>query len=172
MSLANGLEGLGLLGLFLASFLGHFTIVMKDVFFLPLLLYMSQFWNPLTLGLVGGFGGGLGQLSIYLIGRGVGKFTLNDENRTKIPGWVKKLGLLSVLLSSPLPDAPVLLLLGSAHFPVSAVLALEIVGKTILYTTVAIAGGVLYSNLAAIVPAPWDSALITLFSLWFSFIVT
>lgn len=174
MSFVQGLEGLGLLGLFLASFLGHFSIVMKDVIFVPLLLYMSQFWDPLTLGLVGGFGGGLGELSTYLIGKGVGKFTLNDVNRTEIPGWVRKLGLFSVLLSSltPLPDAPVLLLLGSTHFPVSAVLALEIIGKTVLYAGGSMVGGVLYSHLTVILPAPWDSVLIIIISLGFSCIVT
>jgi len=174
MSLAEGLRALGLPGLFLASFLGHFSIIMKDILFVPIFLYMSQFWNPMLLGLVGGTGAGIGSLSAYLIGRSVGKFTVNKDNRGEIPVWARKLGLFSVLLCSltPLPDAPVLMLLGSAHLSVFVILTLEVVGKIILYTSMAIAGGIFYSNLAGTLPAPWDSVLIISVSLSFSVIVT
>lgn len=173
MSLAEGLTGLGLLGVFLASFLGHLSIVLKDVIFIPVFLYVSNFWDPLPLGLIGGLGGALGELGAYWMGRGVGKFT-RDEKATAIPKWAKKLGLFSVLLFSltPLPDTPVLMLLGSAYFPILAVLVLEIVGKTVLYTGVAVAGGMLYSNLNRTFPAPWDSVIIISGSLALSFMVT
>lgn len=174
MSLAEGLRSLGLLGVFLASFIGHFSIVLKDVLFIPIFLYVSNFWDPLSLGLVGGLGGGLGELGAYLVGRGIGKFTANKQKETTIPSWVKKLGFFSVLLFSitPLPDTPVLMLLGSVHFPILAVLALEIVGKTFLYTSMAVAGGILYSNVSGILPAPWDSVIITSVSLGLSVIIT
>jgi membrane protein YqaA with SNARE-associated domain len=174
MSLAEGLRSLGLLGVFLASFIGHFSIILKDVLFIPIFLYVSNFWDPLSLGLVGGLGGGLGELGAYLVGRGIGKFTANKQKETTIPKWVKKLGLFSVLLFSitPLPDTPVLMLLGSAHFPILAVLALEIVGKIFLYTSMAAAGGILYSNVSRILPAPWDSVIIASVSLGLSVIIT
>jgi membrane protein YqaA with SNARE-associated domain len=161
MSWVEGLRGLGLLGVFLASFLGHLSIVMKDVIFIPIFLYASNFWNPLLMGLVGGIGGGLGELGAYLIGRGMGKLSVNARKKMEIPKWARKLGLLSVLVCSltPLPDAPVLILIGSARFPILAVLALEILGKVFLYTTLATAGGILYSSLNAILPTPWDSVL-------------
>ncbi len=174
LSLAEGLESLGLLGVFLASFIGHFSIVLKDVLFIPIFLYGSNFWDPLSLGLVGGLSGGLGELGAYLVGRGIGKFGANKQTKTTIPKWVKKLGLFSVLIFSitPLPDTPVLMLLGSVHFPILAVLALEIVGKTFLYTSMAVAGGILYSNVSGILPAPWDSVIITSVSLGLSVIIT
>lgn len=174
MSLAEGLSGLGLLGVFLASFIGHFSIILKDILFIPIFLSVSNFWNPLSLGLVGGLGGGLGELGAYLVGRGVGKFTVNKQKESTIPSWVKKLGLFSVLIFSitPIPDTPVLMLLGSVHFPILAVLALEIVGKTFLYTSMAVAGGILYSNVSGILPAPWDSVIITSVSLGLSVIIT
>jgi membrane protein YqaA with SNARE-associated domain len=174
MSLAEGLRSLGLFGVFLASFLGHFSIVLKDVIFVPVFLYVSGFWDPLLLGFVGGVGGGLGELGAYLLGRGVGKLAENKQKVTNIPSWVKKLGLFGVFLSSltPLPDTPVLMLLGTTRFPVLAVLALEILGKTFLYTSVAVAGGMIYSSLGEIFQAPWDSVIITLASLSLSIIVT
>lgn len=174
MSLAEGLRSLGLLGVFLASFIGHFSIILKDILFIPIFLSVSNFWNPLSLGLVGGLGGGLGELGAYLVGRGVGKFTVNKQKESTIPSWVKKLGLFSVLIFSitPIPDTPVLMLLGSVHFPILAVLALEIVGKTFLYTSMAVAGGILYSNVSGILPAPWDSVIITSVSLGLSVIIT
>ena len=174
MSLLEGFTSLGLVGLFLASLLGHFSIVMKDVVFLPLFIYMTQFWNPLILGLAGGLGGGLGELGIYLAGRSIGKFTLRNETRTEIPSWAKKLGVFSVLLASltPLPDAPILLLLGSANFPILPMIVLELLGKTVLYTFIGTTGVIFYSNLTGILPAPWDSVVIILSSLSFSIIVT
>ncbi len=174
LSLAEGLESLGLLGVFLASFIGHFSIVLKDVLFIPIFLYGSNFWDPLSLGLVGGLSGGLGELGAYLVGRGIGKFGANKQTKTTIPKWVKKLGLFSVLIFSitPLPDTPVLMLLGSVHFPILAVLALEIVGKTILYTSMAVAGRIIYSNVSGIIPAPWDSVIITSVSLCLSVMIT
>jgi membrane protein YqaA with SNARE-associated domain len=174
MSLDEGLRSLGLLGVFLASFLGHFSIVLKDVIFIPVFIPLIRFWDPLLLGFVGGVGGGLGELGAYLMGRGVGSLAENKQKVTNIPSWVKKLGLLSVFVSSltPLPDTPVLMLLGTTRFPVLAVLALEILGKTLLYTGVAVAGGMIYSSLGEIFQAPWDSVIITLASLSLSIIVT
>jgi membrane protein YqaA with SNARE-associated domain len=174
MSLAEGLTGLGLLGVFLAAFIGHFSIILKDILFIPIFLSVSNFGDPLSLGLVGGLGGGLGELGAYLVGRGVGKFTVNKQNESTIPNWVKKLGLFSVLIFSitPIPDTPVLMLLGSVHFPILAVLALELVGKAFLYTSMAVAGGILYSSVSGILPAPWDSVIIALVSLGLSVIIT
>jgi len=172
--LAEGLRTLGLLGVFLASFVGHLSIVMKDIIFIPVLLYVANFWNPLLLGLMGGLGGGLGELGAYLMGRGIGRFAADKEKTIKLPKWAKKLGLFGVLLFSltPLPDTPVLMLLGTTHFPILTVLALEILGKTILYTGVAVVGEMFYSSLSGTVSSPWDSILIISVSLGLSFVVT
>jgi membrane protein YqaA with SNARE-associated domain len=162
MYLAEGFRSLGLFGVFLASLLGHLSIVMKDVIFIPVFIYASRFWHPLSMGLAGGIGGGLGELGAYLIGRGLGKFRSSAQEGTRVPEWARKLGLFSVLVCSvtPIPDAPVLLLIGSARFPIFGVLAMEILGKAFLYTTVAAAGGILYSSLSALLPGPWDYILV------------
>lgn len=173
MSITEWLTTLGLPGLFAASFLGHFGIILKEAVFIPVFIYLCNFWDPLTLGLVGGISGGLGELSSYLMGRGITKIAKN-KNTVKTPKWAKKLGLLSVLLFSltPLPDMPVLVLIGSARFPVLGVLALEILGKILLYTIAAALGGALYYNLNGMLPTPYDSALVILISLSFSIIFT
>lgn len=174
MSLVEVFRSLGPFGVFLSSFLGHFSIALKDIMFVPLFLYSTQFHHPLLLGFLGGLGGGLGELSAYLIGRGIFKLAKSKVNETEIPSLVKKLGLFSVLVFSitPIPDAPLLMLLGSTRFPVLAVLALEIVGKTILYSMVAFGGGVFYSLLTEILPVPWDSVVVILASVSLSLIVT
>jgi membrane protein YqaA with SNARE-associated domain len=161
MSLAEWFGSLDLVGVFLASLLGHLSIVMKDVIFLPVFLYVSKFWDPLSMGLAGGVGGGLGELGAYLIGRGVGKLKTTKKD-LNVPNWARKLGLFSVLICSvtPIPDAPVLLLIGTARFPILGVLAMEVLGKVFLYTTVAAAGGVLYSSLNTLLPSPWDSVFV------------
>jgi len=53
-----------------------------------------------------------------------------------------------------------------------AVLALEIVGKIFLYTSLAAAGGILYSNVSGILPAPWGSVIIASVSFGLSVIIT
>lgn len=175
MSLVDGLT-FGLLGVFLASFLGHFSIVLKDIIFVPLFITLStnHSYHPLLLGFLGGLGGGLGELSAYLIGRGIAKVAGSRAKEDDPPSWVRKLGLLSVLVFAltPIPDAPLLMLLGSAGFPVLAVLALEIVGKTILYSMAAIGGAIFYSLLAGILPVPWDSLVVISASVAFSVVVT
>lgn len=164
---------LGLGGVFIAALLGHFSIIMKDVFFVPIFLYVSQFWNPLIMGLVGGIGGGIGEMGVYLMGRGVGKLS-NEVEPSKIPNWLRRLGLFSILLCSltPIPDAPILMLLGTTRFPIAIVLVLEILGKVILYTLVAIAGGLVFSSLHGIIPQPWDSILIISASISLSVLIS
>lgn len=164
---------LGLGGVFISALLGHFSIILKDVFFVPIFLYVGQFWNPLVMGLVGGIGGGIGEMGVYLMGRGVGKLS-NEVEPSKIPNWLRRLGLFSILLCSltPIPDAPILMLLGTTRFPIAIVLVLEILGKVILYTLVAIAGELVFSSLHGIIPQPWDAILIISASISLSVLIS
>lgn len=148
-------------------------MVLKDIVFIPIFLYISQYYNPLLLGLAGGIGGGLGEMGVYILGRGVGK--LNQKRDAQlVPAWIRKLGLASVLLCSltPIPDAPLLIFLGTARFSVILVLAFEIAGKIILYTLMAVVGGAFFTGIQGIVPPPWDSILLIGVSLVFSILIT
>lgn len=125
------------------------------------------------MGLAGGIGGGLGEMGVYILGRGIGK--LNQEfDVQQVPAWIRKLGLASVLLCSltPIPDAPLLIFLGTARFSVLLVLALEIIGKIILYTVTAALGNIIIPGIQGIIPPPWDSMLIIGLSLTFSVLIT
>lgn len=125
------------------------------------------------MGLAGGIGGGLGEMGVYILGRGVGK--LNQKRDVQlVPAWIRKLGLASVLLCSltPIPDAPLLIFLGTARFSVVLVLAFEIAGKIILYTLMAVVGGAFFTGIQGIVSPPWDSILLIGVSLVFSILIT
>jgi len=163
----------GLIGLFMASLVGHLTIVFKDVIFVPLLFHMRWQWNPLILGFVGGLGGGIGELGGYFMGRGIGRLT-GKESEEKVPKLIEKLGLIGVLISAltPLPDAPLLLVAGSLRLPIILILAVEILGKTILYSLTALAGRTLDPLLLKFFPYPWDSVFILLVSIVFTVIVS
>jgi membrane protein YqaA with SNARE-associated domain len=161
------------LGVFVGSLIGHFSVVLKDLVFVPIFLYVSQYYNPLLMGLAGGVGGGLGEMGVYIMGRGVGR--LNQEvDAQHVPAWMRKLGLASVLLCSltPIPDAPLLIFLGTARFSVGLVLVFEIAGKVILYTLMAVVGGAFFSGIQSIIPPPSDSILIIGISLVFSILIT
>jgi membrane protein YqaA with SNARE-associated domain len=148
-------------------------VVLKDIVFIPIFLYVSQYYNPLLMGLAGGIGGGLGEMGVYIMGRGVGR--LNKElDAQQVPAWIRKLGLASVLLCSltPIPDAPLLILLGTARFSVVLVIVFEIAGKIILYTLMAVVGGAFFTGIQGIIPPPWDSILLIGVSLAFSILIT
>ena len=161
------------MGVFLGSLIGHFSVVLKDIVFIPIFLYVSQYYNPLLIGLAGGIGGGLGEMGVYIMGRGVGR--LNQERNTEqVPAWIRRLGLASVLLCSltPIPDAPLLIFLGTARFSVLLVLVFEIAGKIILYTLMAVVGGAFFTGIQGFIPPPWDSILLIGVSLVFSILIT
>ncbi len=125
------------------------------------------------MGLAGGIGGGLGEMGVYVLGRGVGKLD-QELDAQHVPAWIRKLGLASVLLCSltPIPDAPLLIFLGTARFSVLQVLLFEIAGKILLYTLMAVLGDVFLTGVQGIIPHPWDSILLIGVSLVFSILIT
>ncbi|MFX1508630.1 MAG: hypothetical protein ACFFDC_21315 [Promethearchaeota archaeon] len=52
-----------------------------------------------------------------------------------------------------------LILLGSADFPILSIIILEIIGKIILYSMLAVTGSILFIHLSNGLPVPWDLAL-------------
>ncbi len=148
---------LELLLLFAVTALSHATIVARDVF-IPLLLSLAPRHSPFALGLASGLGGSLGNLALYHLGRG---FT-SSAGGGWLEAWMRRYGLLAVLLVSatPLPDTPVILLSGSGGLPMGRVLLAQWAGKSILYSLGAMVGGFILEGLSGVVGGPYASALV------------
>lgn len=99
------LHTLGYLGIFLLMFLSSATI------FLPVpglvgIPIAGMFLNPLRVGIIGGIGGALGELSGYFAGCG-GRVAI-EKNKTRIyknvKRWMKRNGFLTIFIMAALPN--------------------------------------------------------------------
>jgi membrane protein YqaA with SNARE-associated domain len=141
----NALVGTyGYLGVFLVSMLGSATI------FLPLpstfvVFFSAAFLNPLLLGLVGGLGAAIGELTGYVLGFG-GKKLIERKWKKKLVETEKLFqkhgGFLIILIfaATPLPDDIVGLLGGSLGYPVKRFFLATLIGKIILHLILAYGG--------------------------------
>jgi membrane protein YqaA with SNARE-associated domain len=143
----------GLIGVFVASLLGHLTVVAKDMF-LPMYLSLTSTYHPVALGLAAGTGAALGEVATYVLGWGIAESVGDQRSQTenKIVNWIRRYGLWAVLLvaSTPLPDTPIVLIAGSNRLPFRKLLVAELLGKTTLYSVGAVFGGFVFNGLVGV----------------------
>lgn len=161
----NTLGELGLLGIFLASLLSHLTVVARDMF-VPLFLPLTPLYSPLLLGAIAGWGGALGEVTTYYFGWGISEAVGEDEESDGVADWIRRYGLLAILLvaATPLPDTPLILLAGSSRLSLPKLLFVEGVGKTLLYILGALLGGVLFKGMTGLLGSLVASAVIVVAS--------
>jgi membrane protein YqaA with SNARE-associated domain len=132
--------------------------------------HYSNFW---VLGLVSGIGAGIGEITSYLVGRGIGaskrisesamgeKFQKIRRRFEKKPGAIPWTVFLFAL--TPLPDDMMLVPFGIMKYPYYKTVFPCMAGKTILTTMMAGLGALVGQNAAAIeqiiVLYPWASFL-------------
>ena len=170
----GNLGQMGLAGVFVASTLSHLTVVARDMF-IPLFLPLASIYHPLVLGASAGVGGALGEVTTYFLGWGVAEsLDPMTEAEDRLARWIRKYGLWAVLLVSmtPLPDTPIVLLAGSRRLPFRRLLAVELLGKTVLYSAGAVVGGLIFLNLEGVLGSMLTSGLMVLGSLLFCIAVT
>jgi len=156
----------GLIGVFLAALFSHLTVIARGLF-IPTLLKLTEFYNPLILGLISGLGGAFGELTAYYWGLGIKEALASGKQTNDLPKWVEKYGLIVVLLfaASPLPDTPIILLAGSLRFPLWKLLIIQMIGKTTLYSIGAVVGGLIFMELASVVEEMIMSTIILIASI-------
>ncbi len=172
---SNGLGHLGLAGVFLVSMFSHLTVVARDMF-VPLYLTQTPIYNPLVLGATAGIGAAIGEVTTYLLGRGIAETVNDEENRTasRLSDWIRRYGLWAVLLvaMTPLPDTPIVLIAGSNRLPFGKLFIAECVGKTTLYSLGAVIGGFVFTGLTNIFGSLTASIITVIASLLFCIFVT
>ncbi len=172
---SSRLEAMGLGGIFAASMLSHATMVARDIF-VPAFLALTPFYNPIILGTCAGLGGAIGDVIPYLLGLGVAETVEKTGSKSEalVDKWIKKYGLWAVLVvaMTPLPDLPVVMLAGTRRLPLMKLLALEAVGKTVLYSIGAYVGGWVFELLIGAVGSWLASVGIVVGSIVFSVALT
>ena len=172
---SSRLEAMGLGGIFAASMLSHATMVARDIF-VPAFLALTPFYNPIILGTCAGLGGAVGDIIPYLLGLGVAETVEKTGSKSEalVDKWIKKYGLWAVLVvaMTPLPDLPVIMLAGTRRLPLMKLLALEAVGKTVLYSVGAYVGGWVFELLIGVVGSWLASLGIVVGSIVFSVALT
>lgn len=165
---------LGLAGVFVASMLSHLTVVARDMF-VPLFLPLASVYHPIVLGSAAGAGAAIGEVTTYFLGWGVAEsMETMSGTEDKIAEWIRRYGLWAVFLVAltPLPDTPVVILAGSRKLPFKRLLAVEVVGKSTLYSVGAVMGGVVYGGLESSLGTFVASGLMVVGSLVFCVAVT
>ncbi len=165
---------LGLIGVFVASMLSHLTVVARDMF-VPLFLPLASVYHPVVLGSAAGAGAAIGEVTTYFLGWGVAEsMEAMTGAEDKIAEWINKYGLWAVLLVAltPLPDTPIVILAGSRKLPFRRLLAVEVAGKSTLYSVGAVVGGLVYGGLESSLGAFAASGLMVVGSLVFCVAVT
>ena len=166
---------LGLIGVFMASLLGHLTVVAKDMF-LPMYLSLTSTYHPAALGLAAGTGAALGEVATYVLGWGIAETVGDGRSQTenKLADWIRRYGLWAVLLvaSTPLPDTPIVLIAGSNRLPIGRLLIAELLGKTTLYSVGAIFGGYVFNGLVGVFGGLATSFLLVVVSILFCIGIT
>ncbi len=140
----------GYIGIFFISLFGNFTVI----FPVPYVLFIFtsgtiEGLNPLIIGLVGGIGSTIGELSAYGIGWG-GRKILEKRGSSReiariemVEKLIGKFGTpiaILVFALTPLPDDLLIIPLGMMQYPLIPFLTFMFLGKTALNLLVAYGG--------------------------------
>jgi len=163
----------GLIGIFLAAMFSHLTVIGRGVF-VPAFLPLTAIFHPLLLGLSAGLGGAIGEVTTYYWGLGIKDAFKGDEKDSTLSRWIEKYGLIALLLiaATPLPDTPIVILAGSARFPLRKFLIIEAIGKTVWYTSGAAIGGLFLIHLSSFIEEILLSTVIVIASVILCIIVS
>jgi len=141
------IKGMGYAGAFVSGFLATSTLflsVFPSYIIIPLLVGVASL-DPLLVGILAGFGAGLGQYLHYYVGVG-GRYILSEKMKESIAKWrprLEKYGLWLIILlaMTPLtPDDLIWIPLGLIGYPKMKALLAAITGKIILNLFYAYAG--------------------------------
>ncbi len=148
-------QGLGYLGAFVISFAGNATVILPMPG-LVLIFALGASLNPVLVGLVAGVGGSVGEITGYTAGYSGRAIVSGHRTYEDAAGWLRRWGFWVVLLFTvtPLPVDVIGVAAGALRYPLWKFLAACLLGKSVLYTGMAVLGALGWE---AVVGLPWDS---------------
>ena len=138
----EALEGYGYLGVFLISLLLNATIVLPAGNFLVLATMGAVLPSATLVGLVGGLGAAVGELTGYAAGYSGQAIISRQRVYTRLKGWVQRWGMLAIFILSIVPLVFDLagIAAGVIRFPLWKFFIACWLGRTILYLVIAWGG--------------------------------
>jgi membrane protein YqaA with SNARE-associated domain len=134
-------ENYGYLGAFLVCLITNATIILPAPGHF-LLLPLGAVLNPALVGLAGGIGGGIGEMSCYLLGYSGRGLIENRQFYDDAVRWLKRWGSLTVFVFAltPLPFDVIGIASGALRFSLWKFFIACFLGKTLLYIAMAWTG--------------------------------
>lgn len=138
----EALEGYGYLGVFFISLLLNATIVLPAGNFLVLATMGAVLPSATLVGLAGGIGAAVGELTGYMAGYSGQAIVSRQRIYIRLKGWVERWGMLTIFLLSVAPLVFDLagIAAGVLRFPLWKFFIACWLGRTILYLVIAWGG--------------------------------
>jgi membrane protein YqaA with SNARE-associated domain len=138
----EALEGYGYLGVFIVSVLLNATIVLPAGNFLVLAAMGVILPSATLVGLVGGIGAAIGELTGYAAGYSGQAIVSRQRVYIRLKGWVERWGMLTIFVLSVVPFVFDLagIAAGVIRFPLWKFFIACWLGRTILYLIIAWGG--------------------------------
>ncbi|MFC1984602.1 YqaA family protein [Chloroflexota bacterium] len=136
------LEGYGYLGAFLISLTFNATLILPVGNVLVLSFLGAVLPSAIVVGLVGGTGAAIGELTGYMAGYSGRGLAQRSKMYKRVEGWMRRWGTLTVFIMSVVPFVFDLtgIVAGVLRFPLWKFFLLCWLGRTLLYVGVAFAG--------------------------------
>ena len=136
------LKGYGYLGAFLISLTFNATLILPAGNILVLSVLGAVLPSAILVGLVGGAGAAIGEITGYMAGYSGRRIVQRGKMYSRVEDWVKRWGGVAILVFSIVPFAfdVVGIVAGVLRFPFWRFFVLCWSGRTILYIGAALAG--------------------------------
>ena len=141
-NMVEKLEGYGYLGAFLISLTFNATLVLPAGNILILSVLGAVLPSAIVVGLVGGAGAAIGELTGYMAGYSGRGLAQRSKMYNRVESWMRRWGTLTVFIMSVVPFVFDLagIAAGVLRFPLWKFFILCWLGRTLLYVGVALAG--------------------------------
>ena len=97
------LENYGYLGAFVVSIIFNATLILPAGNMLIQMTLGATMLNPVLLGIVSGGGAAIGEITGYVAGRSGRGLIARSKMYTRVEGWVRKWGVLTIFVFSVVP---------------------------------------------------------------------
>jgi uncharacterized membrane protein YdjX (TVP38/TMEM64 family) len=145
------LQGYGYLGVFVISLILNATVIIPVSAMAVISSLGGALPSPFVVGVVGGIGAGIGEITGYIAGRAGRELLAKNKIYIRVEKWVQRWGMMAVFILSIFPFLfdIVGIIAGATRMPVWKFFIACLFGRVILYISVAYIGSVLFDFL------PW-----------------
>jgi uncharacterized membrane protein YdjX (TVP38/TMEM64 family) len=138
-NILKNLEGYGYGGVFVISVFLNATIILPVSNMTVIIAMGAILPLPIIVGVVGGIGAGIGEMTGYLAGRSGRGLLAKSNMYTRVEKWVKRWGWIAIFVLSIVPFFFDIagIIAGAMRMPVWKFFLATWLGRTVIYVTVA-----------------------------------